>query len=269
MTDALDLPSAGPDPIPWDTALAAVLGYARPPSAALPRPQLPDGSLGADPGLRLRALRPPGRVRTSRSASPTSSPPKVCTVGSIRPPGRRWRAFWTTSARSPTPSSPAPPADPCSRLEDDEFFVLAEPGTVGALLRTIGQRAQETPGVSAKHVSAALHHRRPDLFPLLVRTTRWQLLPHVREGDSGVEAVIHRDSSRTRRCSRSAAGARRQRHLPHRPPAARRPSVALRQPPADPRRRAGSGHARRRCRPLATARRVSRAATPQGRRRRS
>ena len=29
MTDALDLPSAGPDPIPWDTALAGVLGYAR------------------------------------------------------------------------------------------------------------------------------------------------------------------------------------------------------------------------------------------------
>jgi hypothetical protein len=42
-------------------------------------------------------------------------------------------------------------------------------------------------------VSAALHHRRPELFPLLVRTTRWQLLPHVLEGDSGVEAVIHRE----------------------------------------------------------------------------
>jgi hypothetical protein len=78
-------------------------------------------------------------------------------------------------------------------LPDDEFSVLAEPGTVGALLRQIGRLAQETPGVSAPHVSAALHHRRPDLFPLLVRTTRWQLLPHVREGDSGVEAVIHRE----------------------------------------------------------------------------
>ena len=29
MSDALVLPSAGPDPIPLDTALAAVLGYAR------------------------------------------------------------------------------------------------------------------------------------------------------------------------------------------------------------------------------------------------
>jgi hypothetical protein len=38
-----------------------------------------------------------------------------------------------------------------------------------------------------------MHHRSPDLVPLLVRTTRWQLFPHVREGDSGVEAVIHRE----------------------------------------------------------------------------
>ena len=44
-----------------------------------------------------------------------------------------------------------------------------------------------------EYVAAALHHRRPSLFPLLNRTTRWQLLPHVREGDSGVEAVIHRE----------------------------------------------------------------------------
>ena len=29
MTDAFSLPSAGPDPIAGDTALAAVLGYAR------------------------------------------------------------------------------------------------------------------------------------------------------------------------------------------------------------------------------------------------
>jgi hypothetical protein len=47
--------------------------------------------------------------------------------------------------------------------------------------------------VRPKYVAAALHHRHPDLFPLLVRPTRWQLLPHVREGDSGVDAVIHRE----------------------------------------------------------------------------
>src|SRR4051794_40626605 len=70
------------------------------------------------------------------------------------------------------------------QLPDDEFSVLAEPGTVGALLRDIG---------TDKHVTAALHHRRPGLVPLTVRTTRWQLLPHVREGDSGPAAVVHRE----------------------------------------------------------------------------
>jgi hypothetical protein len=42
-------------------------------------------------------------------------------------------------------------------------------------------------------VAAALHHRRPELFPVLHDATRWPLLPHGREGDSGVEAVIHRE----------------------------------------------------------------------------
>jgi hypothetical protein len=78
-------------------------------------------------------------------------------------------------------------------LPDDEFSVLAEPGTVGAALREIWLHCSEAPGVRPKYVAAALHHRHPGLFPLLVRATRWQLLPHVREGDSGVDAVIHRE----------------------------------------------------------------------------
>ncbi|WP_051005047.1 hypothetical protein [Blastococcus saxobsidens] len=82
---------------------------------------------------------------------------------------------------------------PFPELPDDEFSVLAEPGTVGAGLRRIRELCSETPGVSAKHVVAALHHHRPSLVPLLSRPTRWQLLPHVREGDSSVEAVIHRE----------------------------------------------------------------------------
>jgi hypothetical protein len=82
---------------------------------------------------------------------------------------------------------------PLWELPDDEFSVLAEPGTVGSWLRRIWQHCEVTPDVQPAHVTAALHHRRPDLFPLVVRTTRWHLLPHVREGDSGVEAVIHRE----------------------------------------------------------------------------
>ncbi len=82
---------------------------------------------------------------------------------------------------------------PFWELPDDEFSVLAEPGTVGSWLRRIWQHCEVTPGVQPAQVTAALHHRRPDLFPLVVRTTRWHLLPHLREGDSGVEAVVHRE----------------------------------------------------------------------------
>jgi hypothetical protein len=189
----LDLPSAGPEPLPWDTALAAVLGYARgrrplrfrSPTdrdgrwVDLPafgyerfdrRPQA-DGELGEDDILIAEGLHgrlPPDAWTAMKSVLADVRPLADTAVG--RAAGR-----------------------PLWDLPDDEFSLLAEPGTVGAALRELELRSAEAPGVRPKYVAAALHHRRPDLFPLLVRTTRWQLLPHVREGDSGVDAVIHRE----------------------------------------------------------------------------
>ena len=194
MTDAaLVLPSAGPDPIPWDTALAAVLGYARgrrplyfrAPNALSGRwVELP--AFGYERfDVRPRATGPLGEA-------------DILTAEGLH--GRLAPDAW--QAMKSRLDDVRPLADAVldraagrgiHQLPDDEFSVLAEPGTVGALLRQIGQVAQERPGVRAKHVFAALHHRSPELVPLLVRTTRWQLLPHVREGDSGVEAVIHRE----------------------------------------------------------------------------
>jgi hypothetical protein len=194
MTDAsLVLPSAGPDPIPWDTALAAVLGYARGRRPLHFRsPSSPTGRWVQIPAfgyerfdLRAGSDRPLGEA-------------DILIAEGLH--GRLDPAAW--SAMRSLLDDVRPLADAAieraagrtfSQLPDDEFSVLAEPGTVGAHFRHIGQFVQEAHGVSAPHVSAALHHRSPDLFPLLVRTTRWQLLPHVREGDSGVEAVIHRE----------------------------------------------------------------------------
>jgi hypothetical protein len=183
---ALHLPSAGPDPIPLSTALAAVLGYARgrrplyfrAPNARTGRwVQLPafgyerfdvrprsTGPLGEADILTAEGLH--GRLDPSAWASMKSRLDDVRPFADallVRAAGRALQ-----------------------ELPDDEFSVLDEPGTVGQLLRRIGEG-------STKHLNAALHHRAPDLVPLLVRTTRWQLLPHVREGDSGVEAVIHRE----------------------------------------------------------------------------
>jgi hypothetical protein len=184
---ALVLPSAGPDPIPIGTALAAVLGYARgrrplffraPTSRTGRWVELP--AFGYERfDVRPRATGPLGEA-------------DILTAEGLH--GRLAPDAW--QATKSLLDDVRPLADAVvdraagraiHQLPDDEFSVLAEPGTVGALLRRI---AETGPG---KHVNAALHHRAPDLVPLLVRTTRWQLLPHVREGDSGVEAVIHRE----------------------------------------------------------------------------
>jgi hypothetical protein len=181
---SLVLPSLGPDPLALDTAVAAVLGYARgrrplyfrAPNARTGRWVLlpafgyerfdaarqATGPLGEGDILAAEGLH--GRLDPDAWAAVKARLAEVAPLYEAvveRAGGRRFE-----------------------QLPDDEFSVLAEPGTVGALLREIG---------AERHVAAALHHRRPDLFPLLVRTTRWQLLPHVREGDSGVEAVIHRE----------------------------------------------------------------------------
>ena len=74
-------------------------------------------------------------------------------------------------------------------LPPGEVSVLEEPGTVGAALRAIGHH-----GAGRRdHLPAAVHRRRPDLVPLFDVTTRRQLLPHLEEGDSGVDAVVHRE----------------------------------------------------------------------------
>jgi hypothetical protein len=194
VSDAeLGLPSTGPVSLPWDTALAAVLGYAhgrRPLHFRSPtdpdgrwvtvpafgyerfdrRPRI-EGPLGEDDILIAEGLH--GRLAPDAWAVMKSALDDVRPLADAAVDRADGRTFWD--------------------LPDDEFSVLAEPGTVGAALREIWLHCSKVPGVRSKHVAAALHHRRPDLFPLLVRTTRWQLLPHVREGDSGVEAVIHRE----------------------------------------------------------------------------
>jgi hypothetical protein len=188
----LHLPSAGPDPIPADVALAAVLGYAwgrrplhyRAPNARTGRwVQVPafgferfdrrpraEGPLGQDDILTAEGLH--GRLDPRAWSALAAALTEVQPLADDAVGRADGRPFW--------------------ELPEDEFSVLAEPGTVGALLRQVGEACGDL-GASHPHVAAALHSRRPELFPLLHRTTRWALLPHVREGDSGVEAVVHRE----------------------------------------------------------------------------
>jgi hypothetical protein len=184
----LVLASAGPDPILFDIALAAVLGYARGRRPLRFRsPSYPHGRWVSIPAFGYERFdgRPHGDGPLDE--------PDILVAESLH--GRLDRPGWAALRQALDDAGPAADAvveraagRPFWALPDDEFSVLAEPGTVGALLREL-----PSGGAQPKYLAAALHHRRPDLFPLLNRTTRWQLLPHVREGDSGVEAVIHRE----------------------------------------------------------------------------
>jgi hypothetical protein len=194
VSDAeLVLPSAGPESIPHDTALAAVLGYAR------GRRPLHFRSPG-NPTGRWVTVPAFGYERFDRQPVPAGPLGEVDILTAEGLHGRLDPDGW--AAMKGVLDDVGPLADaaieraagrPFWELPADEFSVLAEPGTVGGQLRRIWQHCEVTPDVQPAHVTAALHHRRPDLVPLVVRTTRWHLLPHVREGDSGVEAVIHRE----------------------------------------------------------------------------
>lgn len=183
----LRLPSAGPEPVPLERALDAVVGYAR---ALRPlrfrSPGTPEG----------RWVRVPAFGWARFDARPPAAGLDADVLlaeglhGRLDEPG--WQDVHDALERV-APHVEALVARAAGRtfwaLPDDELSVLGEPGTVGALLRRVGEDAGSHPG----HVLAALHHRHPRLVPHLTRTTRRALLPHLEEGDSGVEAVIARE----------------------------------------------------------------------------
>lgn len=184
---ALRLPGLGPEAVPSERALAAVVGYAR--------------------GRRWLRFRSPGRPEGRWVEVPAygwsrfdTQPPgtgldaDVLLAEGLH--GRLDRTGWHDVHDTLLRVAPLVD-DACVRaagrpfwaVPAAEFSVLDEPGTLGAVLRRISDEA----GPHGAHVLAALHHRHPTLVPHLTTTTRRALLPHVEEGDSGVEAVVARD----------------------------------------------------------------------------
>ncbi len=188
MDDVLVLPSVGPDPIRADDALTAVVGY------ALGRRPLRFRAPNAREGrwVRVRAFPFDRFDRQPPETSARMTDRDVLLAeglhGRLDPAG--WHAVRTAlDAALPVAERALRRADGRAfwELPEDETSVLAEPGTVGAALRTL------TEGPHARYVLAALHHRHAGLFPLLDGITWRQLWPHTAEGDSGVHAVVLRE----------------------------------------------------------------------------
>jgi hypothetical protein len=186
-TPPLVLPTTGPDPIPVDTAVAAVLGYAR------GRRPLWFRSFDKPQGdwVQLPAF---GWTRYDTLVTGPGGDDDVLIGEGLH--GRLDRPGWADVRQAlvtvaPVAAAAEERADgrPFWELPDDQLSVLGEPGTVGAAFREIDRASGAHPG----HVRAVLHHQRPALVPHLTRSTRRALLPHSHEGDSGVEAVVHRE----------------------------------------------------------------------------
>lgn len=188
MDVALMLPSAGPDPIGVDAALAAVVGY------ALGRRPLRFRAPNAREGrwVRVRAFAFERFDRQPPETGPRMTDRDVLLAEGLH--GRLDPAGWTavrTALDAALPTAERALRRAAGRafweLPEDETSVLAEPGTVGSALRSLSE------GPYGLYVLAALHHRRPELFPLLDGITWRQLWPHTAEGDSGVHAVVLRE----------------------------------------------------------------------------
>jgi hypothetical protein len=186
---AFELPTTGPDPLPWDDALAAVLGYAR--GRRPLRYRSPIEREGR--WVQVPAF---GYERFDRRPVPPGplGDDDVLVAEGLH--GRLDPAGWSAVRRALDDVQPRAEATaaraagrPLWELPDDELSVLGEPGTVGAGLRDLG----EPPGPHQRYVIAALHHRRPELVPVVTRTTWLQAVSHLREGDSGIAAVLRRE----------------------------------------------------------------------------
>ena len=146
-------------------------------------------SLGRAAGVRLRAVRPPPGCRRRRSASARHAH-RGETARPARPRGWECRSALDDTADFATLPPRAPPAAVLGELPTTSSRSSANPAPSA---RACGRSGTAAPVGHPAFVSAALHHRWPELLPHVGRTTRLQFLPHLVEGDSGVEAVIHRE----------------------------------------------------------------------------
>ena len=194
MTSMVRLPSADSADIPWDEALAAVLGYARAQRDLRIRwtPSHPDGVT-----IKVRAY----AYRVYDCVLPAEDDEfawlDVLVVDGINgkmdqsaitalkdAADRAWphvrtatdradgRAFWD--------------------LPEEEVGSTPPPGTAGAALHDAWRECWATDGIKTALAHKLLHHKRPALFPLIDNLTVPYLEPY-KDGAVGIWGVVHRE----------------------------------------------------------------------------
>jgi hypothetical protein len=188
------LPSVGPEPIPWSEALAAVLGYARAQRDLRIRrtPTYPDGIT-----IKVRAYAyrvydcvPPSEddefawldVLVVDGINGKMTQPAITALKHAA--DRAWphvrtaiqcadgRAFWD--------------------LPEEEVGRRPPPGTTGAALNDAWLECMATEGVGVALTHKLLHHKIPELFPLIDGLTDGPLDRHADDA-VGLWGVIHRE----------------------------------------------------------------------------
>jgi len=187
-----DLPSAG-QPIPWVDALAAVLGYAR---ATRPLALAALGSRAAEridvPAFAYRAYDcvPPSvdegfgwlDVLVVDSLNGKLSQPIIT---ALQDAGRR---AWPHVARAIEQADGAPFWELCS----EQVARHPTPDTAGESMNRAWEECMRTPQVKVALTHKLLHHKRPELFPLIDGKTKPLLNAHADE-ITGTWGVVHRE----------------------------------------------------------------------------
>jgi hypothetical protein len=189
-----DLPSVDRHPIPWDDAVAAVLGYARARrKLKVKTPSYPQGHTVLVPAYAYETY---DCIRPSPDAEITHWDVLVIDGLNGRLGQKEIEALKDAAARADEHVATALElADGRAFWELPEAEVLRVPttGSAGDAMNAAWAEFTGTHYVDVARTHKVLHHKHPRLFPLIDGPTSRRLKKHTKRGGVRLWAVIHRE----------------------------------------------------------------------------
>lgn len=194
MDLAFRMPSAGPEEIGWSEGLAAVLGYARAQRDLRIKwtPTYPDGVT-----IKVRAY-----AYRVYDCVPPSEDDKFAWLDVLVVDGINGKMDQTaiTALRDAADRAWPHVRTAIERADGRAFWDLPEeeagrtppPGTTGEALSAAWQECWATGGIKTALTHKLLHHKRPELFPLIDNVTAPLLRAHADE-DVSLWGIVHRE----------------------------------------------------------------------------